>query len=146
MIHEHHRKLRSQGGGDEPWNTIDIPDSIHDWIHANPEKAKEAGLIVPEWEDPRDVKITIPEEALKKTRATRDPAGPRKRKTYTFKVPDDAENGGEILDTLIQECRDAVKNVLGFEDNVPAYFVLVAVLHDWLTDNSSSSLKEVPSR
>lgn len=141
MIHEHHRRLRSQGGGDEPTNVIGLPDVIHDWIHANPEAAKEAGLIVPEWEDPANVKVTIPEEALRKVRAgkSQDEA-PRPRATVGIKVPkDERENGAEVLLTLIEECRKELVGEFNWQDDVPNYFVLTAVMADWLNGRSDDS-------
>lgn len=142
MIHEHHRRLRSQGGGDEPTNVIGLPDVIHDWIHAHPEKAKEAGLIVPEWQDPAEVKVVIPEEALKKARAKREPGEKRRRVSRTIKVPVDAqENGVEILESLDELCRqELVNNEFkdAWEDDVPMYYVDVAVKYDWLTTRGVS--------
>ncbi len=140
MIHEHHRKLRSQGGGDEPTNVIGLPDVVHDWIHANPEKAKDAGLIVPEWDDPAEVKITIPEEAFKKIREKKErPAEkPRNRKTIGVAVPkDEQEDGAGILDDLITQAQEILEPVMGWSETVPPYFVLVAVLHDWVTGQMS---------
>jgi len=146
MTHEHHRKLRSQGGGDEPYNILIVGDEIHSWIHANPEKAWELGWIVPSWEDPANVSVAIPEEILKlkKPRETK-PEKPRNRAVVSIRVPkDERENGAEVLDTLIDECR---KELLAEDFNdawtekVPAYFVLVAVLHDWLSMPRSVSGK-----
>lgn len=43
--HRHHVRLRSQGGGNEASNLIDVCASAHDWIHANPREAAELGFI-----------------------------------------------------------------------------------------------------
>jgi hypothetical protein len=59
---------------------------------------------------------------------------PRQRKTLGIRLPKDAdENGIEVLETLLTAVRDELKGEMGWKDNVPAYYVLVAVLHDWLT-------------
>jgi len=140
VIHRHHRKLRSQGGADTAPNVILIPDSLHAWIHANPQKAYELGLMVKSYDDPADIEITIPEELLKKPRTPRErkPEKPRNRVNVTVNVPkDEREDGAGILDDLIQQSREMLAEALGWEDNVPAYFVLVAVLHDWLTGQQS---------
>jgi len=52
----HHRKLRSQGGKNEPANLIAIHASCHiqhkNSIHDNPKTSKVKGYIVPSWGDP----------------------------------------------------------------------------------------------
>jgi hypothetical protein len=50
----------------------------------------------------------------------------RRRKTYTIKVPDDAEDGAEVLDTLV----DDLGLVLGVEpDGSGRYYVIVPALY-----------------
>ena len=137
MIHRHHRKRRSQGGDDSPTNVIAIPDELHNWIHANPEKAYQLGLLVRSTDDPAEIEITLPPDLvqMKKTRAKveRKPAPPRNRATIGIHVPkDEREDGAGILDDLVQMARDQLCEAMGWEDDVPPYFVLVAVLHDWL--------------
>ena len=132
MIHNHHRRLRSQGGGDEPTNVIGIPDVVHQWIHDNPAKAEDYGLIVPSYKDPAEVMVTIPEEALKKPRAKKAPDEKRTRVTLTIKIPaDERENGAEILAGYVAEARDLYVEERGWDDNVPAYYPLEAALYDW---------------
>lgn len=41
----HHLKRRSQGGKDTPENLIWVCWRCHNWIHANPEKARAADLL-----------------------------------------------------------------------------------------------------
>lgn len=142
MIHRHHRKRRSQGGDDSPTNVIDIPDSLHTWVHENPEKAYELGLLVKSHDDPAEIVVTIPEELLKKPREKKEraPQPPRNRATIGIHVPkDEREDGAGILDDLLQQARQQLAPVMGWEDDVPPYFVLVAVLHDWLTGTSDDS-------
>lgn len=44
--HHHHRKLRSRGGEDCPSNLVFVCAGCHQWIHANPHLATEAGWMV----------------------------------------------------------------------------------------------------
>ena len=51
-VHTHHRKLRSQGGGDEKTNLLRVCLDCHTWIHANPSESYARGLLVHSWADP----------------------------------------------------------------------------------------------
>lgn len=56
----HHRKLRSQASKEEKHtaaNLIDVCETCHEWIHANPALAYEHGLMVHGFDDPREVPI-----------------------------------------------------------------------------------------
>jgi hypothetical protein len=44
--HRHHRLMRSQGGGDEAGNTVDVCGPCHTWIHANPSVAYAHGFLL----------------------------------------------------------------------------------------------------
>jgi hypothetical protein len=44
--HRHHRLMRSQGGGDEPENTLDVCAACHDLIHARPGLAYAHGWLL----------------------------------------------------------------------------------------------------
>ena len=61
----HHRKLRSQGGKDEPANLIATHHACHNLgthsIHLNPSVAKKNGWIVPSWADPTEYPLTLPD-------------------------------------------------------------------------------------
>ena len=139
MIHRHHRKRRSQGGDDSPVNTLGIPDALHGWIHENPEKAYELGLLVKSHDDPAEIMVTIPEEFAKKPRKKREAS--RNRAVVSIRVPkDNREDGAEVLETLIDAAREQISPVLGYDGDVPAYFVLTAVLADWL--NSPTTKEE----
>jgi len=62
--------------------------------------------------------------AVKRRRSVRTGTG-RRRKTWTVKVPDDAEDGAEILDILV----DDLALVLGYDPGPSArYYVLVPAL------------------
>ena len=131
-FHEHHRQLR-RGGDDSPVNLLYIGPELHNWIHANPAEAQKLGLIVSQYENPGDVVITIPDRLVKKSAAKKSDA-PRKRSTVSVRVPKDVlEDGEEVLTTLIDAARERLAPHLNFQGDVPAYFVLTAVLHDWLT-------------
>lgn len=43
--HVHHILRRSQGGGNEITNLLGLCFRCHEWIHANPKKAAQAGLL-----------------------------------------------------------------------------------------------------
>jgi hypothetical protein len=49
----HHRKLRSQGGTNDPDNLADLCPTHHRWVHDNPKLSKYDGWIVSSWEDYR---------------------------------------------------------------------------------------------
>lgn len=135
MIHRHHRQRRSQGGSDDPPNVIEIPDALHEWIHNNVEEARKLGLLVPGYLDPSEVMIQIPEKFIRVAKERKaDPEKPRQKVTVTIKVPkDEREDGAEVLQTLIDECRKELAEPMGWQDDVPAYFVVSAVLADWLS-------------
>ncbi len=60
---------------------------------------------------------------------------PRKRAQLNISVPADAEDGADVLKTLIEAARVKLVEAGAFAYDVktPPYFVLTAVLHDWLT-------------
>ena len=61
----HHRKLRSQGGKDEPCNLIAVHHACHNLgtnsIHLAPARAKALGQIVPSWAQPHEYPLTLPD-------------------------------------------------------------------------------------
>lgn len=70
----------------------------------------------------------------RRTRKPSEPLTARPKATYAVRVPKDAlENGHEVLTELVQQAREKISDRLGWSDDVPAYFVLTAVLADWLT-------------
>lgn len=46
----HHRKLRSQGGGNEPENLARVCTPCHVFLHANPAWSYERGWLVKSWD------------------------------------------------------------------------------------------------
>ena len=130
MIHRHHRKLRSQGGDDSPVNVIGVPDSLHQWIHENPAKAHDLGLIVHSYQDPAEVMVTIPEELIKTKREPkpRAPEKPRNRAVVSVRVPkDEREDGAGVLDDIYDRGRELLCEPLGWSETVPLYDVIVAL-------------------
>lgn len=141
-VHKHHRKRRSQGGDDSPSNIMLLPQEIHAWVHDNPEKAYELGWLVKSYDEPTEVSVQIPEDLVKiaKRRQKREKEAARPREVVAIRVPkDERENGAEVLGDLIDQARERLAPVLGYDDDVPAYYVLVGVLADWL---SSPTTKE----
>jgi hypothetical protein len=43
--HLHHVILRSHGGPDEPWNLLHLCHAAHRWVHDNPARSYEMGLM-----------------------------------------------------------------------------------------------------
>ena len=132
-FHEHHRQLR-RSGDERPVNKLYIGTELHDWIHAHPEEARKLGWIVSQYEEPEDVVVVIPDTLpTRKKRAKSEE--PRKRTQINVKVPKDVlEDGEEVLSTLIGAAREKLAPQMGWKDDVSPYYVLTAVLHDWLTN------------
>ena len=61
----HHRKLKSQGGKDEPCNLIAVHHQCHNLgthsIHLSPAKAIAKGQIVPSWAEPEETALHLPD-------------------------------------------------------------------------------------
>ena len=49
-IHAHHRRMRSQGGSNEPENLAWLCLPCHAHVHANPEQSYELGLLLHSWD------------------------------------------------------------------------------------------------
>lgn len=56
-LHCHHRRLRSQGGLNEPANLLYVCYTHHNYIHANPELAYEMGWLVKSTDDPALIQV-----------------------------------------------------------------------------------------
>lgn len=53
--HRHHKRRRSQGGGEDRQNIVLACNACHNWVHANPAEARALGLLVfgiDNWEQP----------------------------------------------------------------------------------------------
>ena len=61
----HHRRLKSQGGKDEPCNLIAVHHKCHnlgtDSIHLNPKRSMEMGWIVPSYAKPNEWPLILSE-------------------------------------------------------------------------------------
>lgn len=134
-FHRHHRqKDRSDN---TPANVMYVGPKLHDWIETHPEQARELGWWVDSWQDPKTVPVAIPDELPLKRERKQASEAPRQKVTVTIKVPkDEREDGAEVLQTLIDECRKELAEPMGWQENVPAYFVVSAVLADWLSGRS----------
>lgn len=56
-VHTHHRKLRSQGGKNDPANELKVCLDCHRHIHLNPAESFANGLLVHSWDDPATVEF-----------------------------------------------------------------------------------------
>lgn len=54
-VHMHHRRRASRV--DSRANLLHVCLKCHDWIHANPERSYELGLLVHSWDDPVEVAV-----------------------------------------------------------------------------------------
>ena len=63
----HHRKLKSRGGQDTPENTVALHHHCHNLgtqsVHLNPAEATRRGLMVPSWENPTEIPITLDDDS-----------------------------------------------------------------------------------
>ncbi len=57
--HQHHRKLRSQGGTNDPDNLLGVCVLCHHEIHAHPAVSYEHGWLVKSWDDPATVPVQL---------------------------------------------------------------------------------------
>jgi len=60
LLHKHHRKMRSQGGGGHPANILKVSPELHSMIHAHPEVAYRHGLLVKSFDDPALIDVDVP--------------------------------------------------------------------------------------
>lgn len=132
-FHEHHRQLR-RGGDNRPVNLLRVGPLVHGWIHDHPAEAQELGWIVSQYDDPADVVVTIPDTVIEKPKQKRKPKAstPEERKArvnFTVRTPKAEEN---VLPELVELAREKLVPVMGWDDDVPAYFVLTAVLTAFL--------------
>jgi hypothetical protein len=126
-FHEHHRQKR-RGGDERPVNKLYVSPILHDWIEKHPEEATALGWTVSQYADPADVVVTIPDtieiKPKRKPKAS-TPAERKARVNFSIKTPKGEEN---ILPELVESAREAWCETMGWKDDVPAYFVVVAAL------------------
>ncbi|MHB1777983.1 MAG: HNH endonuclease signature motif containing protein [Acidimicrobiales bacterium] len=56
-VHIHHRKLRSQRGGNTLANLLAVCFPCHHKTHLDPERSYRSGLLVESWRDPAGVPV-----------------------------------------------------------------------------------------
>ena len=127
MVHKHHRVLGNRSDN-RPCNILLVDDEIHRWIHDNPAEAMELGWIVSKHDDPENVSVAIPKGILEKQKKPRakkasTPEERKARKNFTIGTPKDEEN---VIPELVEAGREAWAEELGWSENVPSYFVVVA--------------------
>lgn len=151
-MHVHHRKLRRHG--DERVEALlDVCFRCHDLIHKIGGEAYKRGLLVRSYDDPAMVPVVAGDENVhqhdeseivpgevcwtcgRRVPLPREDRTPRQRSQLNISVPKDAEDGAEVLRTLISECRKRLAARLAYDADVPPYYVLAAVLSDWLGGN-----------
>lgn len=136
--HSHHRKMRSQGGTDRVENILGLCSHCHAWIHANPNVSYTLGWLVKSHADESRVEWYPFNWYLHLTREEKSGTvtvheKPRNRQTWSMKVPkDEQENGYEVFTTLFDQVREQVAPVLGLTPTCPPYYILVAVMVDFL--------------
>ena len=126
-FHEHHRQLR-RGGDERPVNKLYIGNELHTWIHDHPAEARELGWVFPQYEAPADVVVVIPDElpvAKPKRERKKTPSNPREKRRLLIHVPEDEAN---LLPETIEAVRQHLAPSMGWTDEVPDYFVLMAAL------------------
>jgi hypothetical protein len=135
--------MRSQGGTDRVENILCVCAFCHDWIHREPAVSYTLGWLVNEWADEIDVEwypfsrnksLTRDEKSGTVTVMEK----PRNKTTWSMKVPkDEQENGYEVFTTLFDQVRERMAPVLGLSETCPPYYVLVAVMVDFLNDKTT---------
>jgi hypothetical protein len=117
----------------------DVPPKPLDWVKHQP---KATNALVGLTEPHRDISGTCPtckrKLPVKKEKLEKE----RKRTTWSIRVPKDhLENGAEILDSLLEECRD----ILGRDENEKTrYYTLVESLALLLQHDHLLEKAEVP--
>ncbi len=141
--HSHHRKMRSQGGTDRVENILAVDPFCHTWIHAHPEVSYALGWLVKSHDDETEVEWY---PFSRRKSLTRDEKSgtvtvmekPRNKTTWSMKVPkDEQENGYEVFTTLFDQVRERMAPVLGLSETCPPYYVLVAVMIDFLSERTN---------
>lgn len=99
---------------------IRLEDGVFNWYDRDKEAQPEWVLVGPLTPQPGQV------AQVKKTRKKAGPTDARKSRFVRYRVPDDAENGAEVLEGLIEAGREEWADDLGWSETVPPYYVMVA--------------------
>lgn len=114
---------------------IKLEDGVFEWYDRRQGVStvieNEMGVVedLPEWElvgalNPQPGSV---EGKPKRKKRAKQPA--RAKAVYSIRVPKhEAENGYEVLDSLVDSAREKLAPELGHSDDVPAYYVIVAAL------------------
>jgi hypothetical protein len=132
--HEHHRQKR-RGGNDEPVNILFVSPVLHEWIEKHPEEAAKMGWTVSQNERPEDVSVVLPDvlpgEKPKRRAQAATPEERKARVNTTIKTPKGEEN---VIPELVDSAREKLAPQMGWDDDVPAYFVITAALAAFLQE------------
>jgi hypothetical protein len=152
FIELHHLVPRSQGGDDVADNLIPLTRDEHRVItDYNPgfralraairhslTKAEIAYVVGKKGKEWLDLNYPSVLNCGRSKPTTKSPVSanekPRKRKRWVISIPDDAENGAVILDTLVEEARKKI----GRPEGVPPYFPLAEALYIFIRDAESA--------
>lgn len=139
LCREHHDGVTGRVGGHRFWIRWDYDRRLYLWGEViesepgfpefgevgplDPQPPTQESLDVPQ-PDTEPESVRCPQCGQRKRRAPKT-AGARRRKSWLVKVPDDHEDGADVLDTLV----DDLAPLLGLDPTASArYHVLVPVL------------------
>jgi hypothetical protein len=120
------------------WAWIKLEDGVFVWydrVTVEGDPTDDAGRTRDVWHyvGPLNPQPGSVEGKPKKKKRAKQPA--RAKAVYSIRVPkDEAENGYEVLSTLIDEVREKYGPELGWSETAPPYFVVVAALVRALQD------------
>jgi hypothetical protein len=124
--HKHHRQKR-RGGDDRPVNLLYVSPILHDWIEKHPAEAMALGWTVSQYEDPDNVVVTIPDtieiKPKKRAKKASTPEERKARKNFSIRTPPGED---QIIPELVEAGREAWCEEMGWGEDVPAHFVVVA--------------------
>ena len=78
---------------------------------------------------------SVCDECGRRVPVPKEKSEPRKRQQFNISVPADFEDGTDIIKTLIEAARVRLvdSGAFAYDAKTPPYYILTAVLHDWLT-------------
>ena len=148
-----HLVSRAQRGDDVPDNIIPLRHDLHMILHDHSPGWEEVAHAIRHSLTPAETTYVVAKKSRwwlnrmypkgdtnlcdrckrpVKEKTLKELSEPRKRKRWVVTVPDDAEDGADVLDTLVQAHRDRLSKQLGWDEGVGSYFVLAAVLSEGL--------------
>lgn len=136
---EHHRRKGDRQSDVRGAETILVDAETHKWIEEHPAEARKLGWSVSRSEDPLDVPIVIP-RAPKKERKPRAKVEPKERKVTAVRTPADEVN---VIPELIEANVEKHAETMGWQEDVPDYFVIVLALVKLLELNVGDEQEEL---